>query len=93
MVHMPSLEIWEWGLKIFGSALTLTTHVDHLLLYHTTTNMHKLRAQTFITTPVTVPHSTGKMIKNKHAVVNSKTIYPRSTWQTAVQLVLCKLHV
>ena len=50
MVHMPSLEIWEWGLKIFGSALTLTTHVDHLLLYHTTTNMHKLRAQTFITT-------------------------------------------
>ena len=46
MVHMPSLEIWEWGLKIFGSALTLTTHVDHLLLYHTTTDMHKLRAQT-----------------------------------------------
>ena len=39
MVHMPSLEIWEWGLKIFGSALTLTTHVDHLLLYHPTTNM------------------------------------------------------
>ena len=47
MVHMPSLEIWEWGLKIFGSALTLTTHVDHLLLYHTTTNMHKLRAQMY----------------------------------------------
>ena len=27
MVHMPSLETWEWGLKIFCSALTLTTHV------------------------------------------------------------------
>ena len=33
MVHMPSLEIREWGLKIFASAPTLTTHVDHLLLY------------------------------------------------------------
>ena len=31
MVHMPSLEIWEWGLKIFRGAPTLTTHVDHLL--------------------------------------------------------------
>ena len=40
MVHMPSLEIWEWGLKIFASAPTLITHVDHLLLYlH---NMYKL---------------------------------------------------
>ena len=25
MVHMPSLEIWEWGLKIFRGAPTLTT--------------------------------------------------------------------
>ena len=24
MVHMPSLEIWEWGLKIFAGAPTLT---------------------------------------------------------------------
>ena len=31
MIHMPSFEIWEWGLKIFCGALTLTTHVDHLL--------------------------------------------------------------
>ena len=31
MVHMPSLEIWEWGLKIFAGAPTLTTHVGHLL--------------------------------------------------------------
>ena len=31
MVHMPSLEIWEWGLKIFRGAPTLTTHVDRLL--------------------------------------------------------------
>ena len=31
MVHMPSLEIWEWGLKIFRGEPTLTTHVDHLL--------------------------------------------------------------
>ena len=35
MVHTPSLEIWEWGLKIFASAPTLTTHVDHLLLLST----------------------------------------------------------
>ena len=27
MVHMPSLEIWEWGLKIFCGMPTLTTHV------------------------------------------------------------------
>ena len=31
MVHMPSLEIWEWGLKTFRDVPTLTTHVDHLL--------------------------------------------------------------
>ena len=31
MVHMPSLEIWEWGLKIFCGMPTLTTHVNHLL--------------------------------------------------------------
>ena len=62
MVHMPSLEIWEWGLKIFGSALTLTTHVDHLLLY-----LHNQHAQTQSTNlyhySSHVPHSTGKMIK------------------------------
>ena len=34
MVHMPSLEIWEWGLKIFCGIPTLTTHVDHLLYVH-----------------------------------------------------------
>ena len=35
MVHMPRLEIWEWGLKIFCGMPTLTTHVDHLLFtYH-----------------------------------------------------------
>ena len=27
MVHMPSLDIWEWGLKIFRGSSTLTTHV------------------------------------------------------------------
>ena len=27
---MPSLEIWEWGLKIFDGMPTLTTHADHL---------------------------------------------------------------
>ena len=27
---MPNLESWEWGLKIFYGAPTLTTHVDHL---------------------------------------------------------------
>ena len=34
MVHMPSLEIWEWGLKIFDGAPTLTTHVDHLHTFY-----------------------------------------------------------
>ena len=29
MIHMPNLESWEWGLKIFDGAPTLTTHVDH----------------------------------------------------------------
>ena len=39
MVHMPSLEIWEWGLKIFCGMPTLTTHVDHLLFtQHKQTN-------------------------------------------------------
>ena len=32
MIHMPSLEIWEWGFKIFDGPPTLTTHVNHLLL-------------------------------------------------------------
>ena len=27
-------------------------------------------------------HSTGKMVKNKDAIVNSNTIYPRSTWHS-----------
>ena len=36
MVHMPSLEIWEWSLKIFCGMPTLTTHVDHLLYSHNT---------------------------------------------------------
>ena len=41
MVHMPSLEIWEWGLKIFRGAPTLTTHVDHLLfIQHRAANMY-----------------------------------------------------
>ena len=31
--------------------------------------------------------------KNKHAVANSNTIYPRSTWQTTVQIVLCTLTI
>ena len=42
MVHMPNLEGWEWGLKIFDGAPTLTTHVDHLPSIH---KMHKHRAQ------------------------------------------------
>ena len=42
MVHMPNLESWEWGLKIFDGAPTLTTHVDHLPSIHKT---HKHRAQ------------------------------------------------
>ena len=41
MVHMPSLETWEWDLKIFDGAPTLTTHVDHLL-----STQYKHRAQT-----------------------------------------------
>ena len=41
MVHMPSLEIWEWSLKIFCGMPTLTTHVDHLLYSHNTTNKHR----------------------------------------------------
>ena len=40
MVHMSSLETWEWGLKIFDGASTLTTHVDHLSSIH-----YKHRAQ------------------------------------------------
>ena len=40
MVHMPSLENWEWGLKIFDGAPTLTTHVGHPLHTHIT-NKHR----------------------------------------------------
>ena len=45
MLHMPSLEIWEWGFKIFDGAPTLTTHVNHLLL---STEHNKHRAQTLV---------------------------------------------
>ena len=41
MVHMPSLETWEFGLKIFDGASTLTTHMDHL-----SSIQYKHRAQT-----------------------------------------------
>ena len=40
MAHMPSLENWEWGLKIFDGAPTPTTHVDHPLHTHIT-NKHR----------------------------------------------------
>ena len=51
MVHMPSLEIWEWGLKIFCSALTLTTHVDHLLFtQHKQTNTEQQTLSTLSST-------------------------------------------
>ena len=53
MVHMPSLEIWEWGLKIFRGAPTLTTHVDHLLFTQ----------QTNTSKPCTYIVFVGKMAK------------------------------
>ena len=37
---MPNLESWEWGLKIFDGAPTLTTHVDHLQSIHKTHKQH-----------------------------------------------------
>ena len=55
MLHMPSLEIWEWGFKIFDGAPTLTTHVNHLLL-STEHNKHsKHRAQTLVKASVHIP--------------------------------------
>ena len=41
MVHMPSLEIWEWDLKIFCGVPTLTTHVDQLLFTNKQTQSSK----------------------------------------------------
>ena len=46
MVHMPSLEIWDWGLKIFRGAPTLTTHVDIHTNKHRAANLaHSLRGE------------------------------------------------
>ena len=51
MVHMPSLEIWEWGLKIFCGKPTLTTHVDHLLFtQHKQTNTEQQTLPTISST-------------------------------------------
>ena len=36
MAHVPSLENWEWGLKIFDGAPTPNTHVGHPLHTHIT---------------------------------------------------------
>ena len=42
MVHMPSLEIWEWGLKIFGSALTLMymQYINYAAYAHAVIRFH-----------------------------------------------------
>ena len=39
MFHMPNLEIWEWGLKIFCGAPTLTTMWT--ICYSHNTNKHR----------------------------------------------------
>ena len=39
---MPSLENWEWDLKIFDGEPTLTTHVNHLATIYTITQIQSL---------------------------------------------------
>ena len=70
MVHMPSLETWEWGLKIFDGAPTLTTHVDHLHVHihmytctlcstyiyvHVQCNICVVVVHTYVTSPFIIP--------------------------------------
>ena len=62
-----------------GPSTTVSTQLIFTNLEHKPLSLFHLTA--------IILHSTGKMVKNKDAIVNSNTIiYPRSTWQTAVHL-------
>ena len=45
MVHMPNLESWEWGLKIFDGAPTLITHVHKQSHVYTSIVRYKLQKE------------------------------------------------
>ena len=79
MVHMPSLENWEWGLKIFDGAPTLTTHMNHLLFTqytHTHTHTQNLHVLTYIFQQTTHLHEARVNVKMAHAAVVVTLIPP-----------------
>ena len=70
---MPSLENWEWGLKIFCGSPTLTTRVNHLLL---TKYTHKSKASLLFIKLLT-------FMKQGHVLLIIECIYmyiPSKTW-------------
>ena len=65
---MPSLENWEWGLKIFDGAPTLMTHVNHLLC---TQHAHTQIQSLYIYLRIIV-HQTTHL---REARVNAKVVH------------------